>query len=106
MVSGIGHIITSIVNGFPLGILHLPIALGMTVVGGVMGLTNHVNDRWGYLVAVPVGIAVNSGLVVVVVPAFGWGAALAFLPFLFIAATLNGLVAALAYVGVRGRLRF
>lgn len=105
LVSGIGHIITSVINGFPLGILHLPIALGMTVVGGVMGLVNQVNDKWGYLVAVSFGIGINSGLVVVVVPAFGWGAALAFLPFLFVAATLNALVAALAYVGVRGRLR-
>jgi uncharacterized protein (TIGR00454 family) len=105
LVSGFGHIISSIVNGFPLGILHLPIALGMTVVGGMMGLVNRVNIRWGYLVAVPVGIAINSGLVVVVVPAFGWGTALGFLPFLFIAASLNGLVAALAYMGVRGRLR-
>jgi adenosylcobinamide-phosphate guanylyltransferase len=106
LVSGIGHIITSVISGFPLGILHLPIALGMTVAGGMTGLINHVNDRWGYLAAVPVGIAINSSLVIVLVPAFGLGAALGFLPFLFIAATLNGLVAALAYVGVRGRLRF
>jgi adenosylcobinamide-phosphate guanylyltransferase len=105
LVSGIGHIITSIVNGFPLGMLHLPIALGMTVVGGMVGLVNHVGGKRGYLAAVPVGIAINSGLVVVMVPTFGWGAALGFLPFLFAAASLNGLVAALAYVGVRGRLR-
>jgi len=85
--------------------LHLPIALGMTVVGGMVGLVNHVGGKRGYLAAVPVGIAINSGLVVVMVPTYGWGAALAFLPFLFLAATLNGLVAALAYVGVRGRLR-
>jgi uncharacterized membrane protein len=106
LVSGIGHIITSIVNGFPLGILHLPIALGMTIVGGMMGLVNQVNGRWGYLVAVPFGIAINCGLVVVLVPTFGLGAALGFLPFLLIAASLNGLVAALAYVAVRGRLGF
>jgi hypothetical protein len=106
LVSGIGHIITSVISGFPLGILHLPIALGMTVAGGMTGLINLVNDRWGYLAAVPVGIAINSSLAIVLVPAFGLGAALGFLPFLFIAATLNGLVATLAYVGVRGRLRF
>lgn len=60
-VSGIGHTITSIINSFPLGILHPPMALGS-------------------------------------------GGALAFLPFLFLAASLNGIAAALAYVGVRGRL--
>jgi adenosylcobinamide-phosphate guanylyltransferase len=106
LISGIGHIVTSIINGFPLGILHLPIALGMAVTGGMMGLVNRISDRCGYLVAVFVGIAINSGLVVVVVPAFGWAAALGFLPFLFFGASLNGLVAALAYVGVKGRLRF
>ena len=105
LVSGIGHIVTSIINGFPLGILHLPVALGMAAAGAMMGLVNHVSNRWGYLVAVIVGIAVNSGLVVVVVPAFGWAAALGFLPFLSLGASLNGLVAAFAYVGVRGRLR-
>lgn len=103
-VSGIGHIITSIINGFPLGILHLLIALGMAAAGATMGFINHVNPRWGFIAAVVAGIAINSGLVVVAVPVLGWGAALAFLPFLFLAASLNGIVAALAYVGVRGRL--
>ena len=106
LVSGIGHIVTSIINGFPLGILHLSIALGMAVAGGMMGVVNRISDKRGYLAAVLVGIAINSGLVVVLVPAFGWGAALGLLPFLFLAASLNGLVAALAYAGVRGRLRF
>jgi hypothetical protein len=55
--------------------------------------------------AVAVGIAINTGLVVVVVPVLGWAAALAFVPFLFLAASLNGVLAALAYLGVRGRLR-
>jgi adenosylcobinamide-phosphate guanylyltransferase len=105
LVCGIGHIITSIVNGFPLGILHLPIALGMTLVGGIVGLVNNIGASRGYLAAVPIGVAINSGLVVVMVPTYGWAAALAFLPFLFVAACLNGLVAALAYLGVRGRLR-
>jgi len=105
LVSGIGHIVTSIINGFPLGILHLPIALGMAVAGGMMGLVNRISDKRGYLAAVPVGIAINSGLVVVLVPTLGLGAALGFLPFLFIAASLNGLVATMVYVGVRGRLR-
>jgi adenosylcobinamide-phosphate guanylyltransferase len=105
IVSGIGHIITSVINGFPLGVLHLPIAFGMAVAGGMMGLVNHVNKRWGYAAAVPVGIAINSGLAVVLVPTFGLGAALGVLPFLFAAASLNGLVATFAYVGVRGRLK-
>jgi len=50
-------------------------------------------------------VAINTSLVVVVVPVLGWAAVLSFLPFLFLAAVLNALIAALAYVGVRGRLR-
>jgi uncharacterized membrane protein len=105
LVCGIGHIITSVINGFPLGILHLPIALGMAVAGGMIGLVNYTNERWGYVAAVPVGIVINSGLAVVLIPTFGLAVALGFLPFVFIAASLNGLVAAFAYVGVRGRFR-
>jgi adenosylcobinamide-phosphate guanylyltransferase len=104
LVSGIGHIVTSIVNGFPLGILHFPIALGMAAAGAVMGFINRLGRRASF-VAVVAGVAINTGLVIVVVPVLGWGAALSFLPFLFLAACLNALVASLAYVGVRGRLR-
>lgn len=105
LVCATGHIITSVINGLPLGILHLPIALGMAVAGWMVGLVNRANERWGYIAAVPVGIVINSGLAVVLIPTFGLAVALGFLPFLFIAASLNGLVAVFAYLGVRGRFR-
>lgn len=105
LISGIGHICTSIINGFPLGILHLPIALGMAIAGGVMGLVNKANYKWSFIPATVSGIAINTGLFVVVIPTIGWAAALAFVPFLLLAASLNAVVAALAYIGVRGRLR-
>jgi uncharacterized membrane protein len=105
LISGIGHIVTSVVNGFPLGILHLPIALGMGAAGAAMGFINRISRRAGLIPAIVAGIAINTGLVVVVVPALGWGAAFSFFPFLLLAASLNGVVAGLAYVGVRGRLR-
>jgi adenosylcobinamide-phosphate guanylyltransferase len=103
LVSGIGHVVSSIVNGFPLGILHLPIALGMATAGATIGL---INRRFGPVLAVVAGVAINTCLVVVAIPALGWAGVLSFVPFLFLAATLNGFVAALAYMGVRGRLRF
>ena len=103
LVSGVGHVVTSIVNGFPLGILHLPIALGMAAAGATIGF---INRRLGPVLAVVAGVAINTCLVVVAIPAFGWAGAVGFVPFLFLAATLNCFVAALAYVGVRGRLRF
>lgn len=105
LVAGIGHVITSVVNGLPLGILHLPIALGMASAGGVMGFVNKLNCRWGFIPAAVCGIAINTALFVIAVPAMGWVAAIAFIPFLLLASTVNGALATLAYVSVRGRLR-
>lgn len=104
LVSGMGHIFTSILNGFPLGILHFPIALGMALAGGVMGIINKVSSNWSFIPASIAGIAINTGLFVVAVPVIGWAAALAFVPFLLLAASLNAILAALVYIGIRGRL--
>jgi hypothetical protein len=78
----------------------------MTVAGAAMGFVNRINPKAGFIAAVVTGIAINTSLVFVVVPVLGWAAALSFLPFILLAASLNGIVAALAFVGVRGRLRF
>jgi uncharacterized membrane protein len=103
LATGIGHIVTSIINGFPLGVYHLPVAFGMALAGGAMGLVNKVNKKWGFIPAAIIGVAINTAFVVVVVPLIGWAAALAFVPFLLLAASLNAIIAALVYVGVRGR---
>jgi len=105
LVTGMGHMITSVVNGLPLGVLHLPIALGMASAGGAMGLVNGINYRWGFIPAAICGITINTALFVTAIPALGWTAAVAFAPFLLLASTMNGAVASLAYVSVRGRLR-
>jgi len=105
LVTGIGHLITSIVNGAPLGIFHLPIALGMASAGGVMGLVNRINYRWGVIPAAICAIAINTALFVVAIPVLGWATAVALAPFLFLASTVNCAVATLTYVTVRGRLR-
>jgi uncharacterized membrane protein len=104
LICGIGHISTSFINGFPLGFLHLLIALGMALAGGVIGLVNKLNQKWGFIPATIVGIIINTALFVVLIPTMGWAAALAFVPFLLSAASLNVAVAALIYIGVRGRL--
>lgn len=105
LVSGIGHIATSVVSGFPLGPLHIPIAFGMASAGAAIAIVNKSNKKWGFVPAVITGVAINIALVVVVVPSMGWAGALAIAPFLLLAASLNALVAALAYVGLRGKLR-
>jgi uncharacterized membrane protein len=101
-VSGLGHLATAVVNGFPLGILHLPIALGLAAAGAVIGF---VNRRWNFISGIVAGIAINTGLIVVAVPALGWAGVISFLPFLLFAACANGFVACVAYLSVRGRLR-
>lgn len=100
-VCGLGHIATAIVNGFPLGILHLPIALGLAIAGAAIG---SLNLKYGAVPGVIVGIVINVGLVLIAVPALGWQATISFVPFLTLAAIANALVALLAYRGLKGRV--
>ena len=101
-VSAIGHIATSIVNGFPLGLLHLPIALGLGAAGAVIGF---LNQKFNYVIGIAAGVAINTALIVLAIPALGLGGVISFLPFLFLAACVNGFLACVAYLGVRARLR-
>ena len=43
-------------KGFPLGNLHFIIALGMALAGGVMGLVNKTNKKWGLIPAAIAGV--------------------------------------------------
>jgi len=100
-VCGFGHVATSIVNDFPLGILHIPIALGLALAGAAMG---SFNRRFGLLPAVGIGVFINTVLIVVAIPALGWQGTLSFLPFLALAACLNALVASGAYRSLKDRI--
>ncbi len=102
-VSLIGHLATSTVNGFPLGVLHFPIAIGLGAAGAVIGF---LNKRWNYVSGIVAGIAINTGLIVLAVPALGWAGVVSFLPFLLLAASANGFVACVVYVTIRRRLPF
>lgn len=100
-VFGLGHLSTAIVHGFPLGFLHLPIAVGLAVAGAAVGI---INKRWRVFPAVATGIAINTALVVLAIPVMGMAATLAFAPLLFLAACINGAIGAVLYVAVRRRL--
>jgi uncharacterized membrane protein len=100
-VFGFGHLATAVVSDFPLGVLHLPIAVGLAFAGAAVGV---VNRRWKFIPAVATGIAINTGLVVLAIPVLGVAGTLSFTPFLFLAATMNGVVATVAYMTLRGRL--
>lgn len=104
LVCGIGHICTSIINGFPLGFLHLPIALGMAFAGWTMGSVNKLSRKiWALISAIIVGVGINTMLFVIIVPVVGWVAALTFAPFLLGGASLNAVMATLAYIGIKVR---
>lgn len=105
VVSGIGHVATAAVSGFPYGILHIPIALGMALAGGSIGLVNRMNKKWGFMPALIVGVIINTALVFPIAPWIGgWLAALGLSPFLLLAASLNAIAAALVYVALRRKL--
>jgi riboflavin transporter len=106
VVCAIGHLATSIVNGFPLGILHLPIAIGLAVAGAVVGSINKIEYRLSYVPALITGIVINTSLVIVVAPSIGWAATMSLVPFLLFASIANAIVAGATYVGARGRLRY
>lgn len=104
-VLGLGHLATAVVSGFPLGYLHLPIALGMVLAGAAVGSISKMNRTWGFIPALAIGVAINTLFTFVVVPDpnFGLAVALAFVPFVFTAAVLNVVAAGLSYVGIRGK---
>jgi riboflavin transporter len=106
LVCGIGHIVTAVMSGFPLGIYHIPIAIGMALAGVAMALLNRLNKKWGFIPAIIVGVAINTASVVFAVPVITWAGALAFAPTLLFGASLNAVVSALIYVAIRGKLRF
>jgi uncharacterized membrane protein len=107
IVLGFGHIATAVVSGFPLGYLHLPIALGMALAGISIGFITKANKTWGFIPALAVGVIINTAFTFVVVPDpnYGLAVALAFIPFVFTAAVLNAVVAGLVYVALRGKLK-
>jgi riboflavin transporter len=111
LVAGLGHIATAVVSGFPLGILHLPIAVGMALAGAAIGLLNKLNKTWGFAPALIAGVVINVILVFPLFPwlgpggSVGWTIAVGFTPFLALAATLNAVLAGLVYVGIRGKLK-
>jgi len=97
LVCGIGHIITALINGFPLGV---------SIAGGATGLANKAKYKWGFVPATLIGVAINTALFPLGIPLLGWTVALTlFAPTLLLAATLNGIIAALVYFGVRGKLK-
>jgi uncharacterized membrane protein len=112
LVCGFGHLATAVVSGFPFGILHIPIAIGMALAGAAIGLLNKMHKRWGFIPALIVGVTINTALVFPLVPWLGSTLdegmiiATGIAPVLTFVAALNAIAAAIVYVALRGKMRF
>ncbi len=109
LVCGLGHLATAVISGFPMGILHIPIAIGMAIAGGAIGATNKYKNRAAFIPALIIGVAINTAMVFPLAPLLGptFDAGLlvatALAPGLLIVASLNALLAGLVYIAVRGK---
>lgn len=101
IVIGLGHLLTSAVVGFPLGIpMHLIIAVEMAVWAVVF---RFVNVKIGLIPAVIVASILNGVVgAFTVFPIGGMGAVLGLLPFLLLGSVINIVVSALAYKALKG----
>lgn len=104
LVLAIGHLATSLVSGFPLGSLHFLIAVGMAFAGLAVGFLNKGGGKLFLFPAVLAGIAINTGLVLLLVPFLGWGFVITFTPFLLAASTTNIGIAAAVHVSIKRRV--
>jgi hypothetical protein len=108
LVCGLGHLATATISGFPMGILHVPIAIGMAIAGAAIGATNKIN-RAAFMPALAVGVAINTIMVFPLSPLLGPSLSAGFIvataiaPGLLVVATLNALLAGLVYIVLRGK---
>jgi len=105
-VCGMGHIATAAIHGFPYGWLHAPIALAMALAGVSIALAVKMNKRWGFIPGIVAAVIINTVVVFPLAPWLGGvEVAVALVPSLVFAASVNVAIAAVAYVGIRGKLR-
>jgi len=88
----VGHAISVFAHGPQLGILHIPIALGMGVTGWLTGM---VRRRSSLIPAAAVAILANTLLFPLAAPVIGWGGSLALIPYLLAASSVNVVTAAI-----------
>ncbi|MCS7097494.1 MAG: ECF transporter S component [Candidatus Methanomethyliaceae archaeon] len=97
-VCAIGHLISAIRAGFPLGSIHIAVALLMAFVGFVTAI---VNKKFGTLLGLSSGVIINTAGVVLAVPALGWGIIPILLPILFVASVVNATIAGIIYKSIK-----
>lgn len=105
-VCGVGHLATAAVHGFPYGWLHIPIAAAMALAGAAIGICVRLNKNWGFIPGSIAAVIINTVVVFPLAPWLG-GIAVAFalVPALIAGATINVVIAAIAYIAIRGKIK-
>ncbi|MCK8817348.1 ECF transporter S component [Natroniella sulfidigena] len=95
IVLGIGHLVSGIKAGFPLGPIHLPIAIGMAVCGWLFW---YVNQRFNLTTAGLVATLFNGVILnLLLIPLLGVGFFMGMTPVLLIASAVNIVIAIAVY---------
>jgi riboflavin transporter len=105
-VLGVGHLATAAVHGFPYGWLHIPIAAAMALAGVAIALAVKASPKWGFIPGSIAAVIINTVVVFPLAPWLGGiEVAIALVPALVIGATINVVIAAIAYVAIRGKIK-
>lgn len=94
IVCAFGHLISAFRSGLPLMHMHLPVAVLMA---GVGILTAILKKRFGVIVGLAGGVALNTIGGVLAVPVLGWGFLPVITPYLLVASTINAAAAGVIY---------
>ncbi|MGQ4915571.1 MAG: ECF transporter S component [Candidatus Asgardarchaeia archaeon] len=99
IVISLGHLFTAATVGFPLGWLHIVVAIGMIIWAAML---KFFTDKIHIVAGVIAGTIGNGVLgAAMMVPFFGWGFFYALLPFLTVASLIDISIAAAAYLIVK-----
>jgi uncharacterized membrane protein len=102
VVAVLGHLLTSMNAGFPLGLLHILIAGGMGICAVLFRITY---QKWNIWTALIITIFLNGLLLpLLVIPFYGTGFYWILLPSILLASLLNICIAGIIYIKIKDRI--
>ncbi|RLG60216.1 alpha-ribazole transporter [Candidatus Geothermarchaeota archaeon] len=100
LVCAVGHMASATRAGYPLGFIHVLVALLMMVVGIATAV---ISKKFGVIPGLIVGVLINTAGAPLAIPVFGFAILPILVPFLAIAAAFNAFLAGLVYGALRKR---
>jgi len=102
LVCAIGHLLSSLRAGFPLGYIHIAVMLLMALVGAVTAI---LNRKLGVISGLVGGVTLNTAGVVLAVPVYGWGILTVLTPILLVASVVNAALAGIVHMAISKGLK-